>query len=133
MDFIDLKPHLLLPAALSLIATILILIFRRTLFIQNKTLWIGILIFFIIYGIIVGGALCEDLYLSNKVYELKNSDGEIEYEMFNLQQKHYYDRYINDTGRNFSIITGLIFSGGITIFYFLVSVLKKYLDRDTKY
>lgn len=133
MDFIDLRPHLLLPMVLSIIISVLILIFRRTLFIQNKILWRGILLFFISYGTIVGWALCEDLFLSYEISQFKNADGGIDYEMLSVQQKNYWDSYISDTGRNFSMFTGLIFSGLITIFYFLVSILKKYLDRNANY
>lgn len=125
----DLKLHLLLPAVLSLFIISLILMGRKWLFHRNKILWQGVLLFFTIYLLIVGGAYLMDLNLAYKASQMEDVDGMIDYQSLTLEQKKDWDSYINDTGRNFSFIVGLIFSGAITIFFFLAASLDKYLRR----
>jgi hypothetical protein len=74
----------------------------------------------------------QDIYLQWNLtrYDL-NKDNIFTGEEINEEQKNAMNRVIRDTGRNFAVITGLIFSVIISLPIFLVGVgmqkLKKHL------
>lgn len=114
--------HLAIPVIVSFLSIILILIFYEKLLLgSRKWLWIGMLIFFFIYGFIVGVALYDDLYYQWDLerYDL-NQDGIFSIDEQTPEQEAASFKLINDTGRNFSIITGFIlammFSVPISVF-----------------
>ena len=88
----------------------------------------SILFFLIIYTIIVGSATFEDIYCQwdlNK-YDL-NMDGVFSGNEINTNQQAALERLINDLGRNFTVFTGLIFSGVISLFVFIIGTgIEKY-------
>jgi len=130
MTPITIPNHLFIPALISLILFLLILIRWITIFSRSKkkTVWVSILFFLMIYTIIVGSATFEDIYCQwdlNK-YDL-NMDGFFSGNEINTNQQAAYDRLINDLGRNFTVFTGLIFSGVISLFVFIIgSGIEKY-------
>ena len=130
MTPITIPYHLFIPALISLILFLLILTRWLTIFSRSKkkTVWVSILTFLMIYTIIVGSATFEDIYCQwdlNK-YDL-NMDGFFSGNEINTNQQAAYDRLINDLGRNFTVFTGLIFSGVISLFVFIIgSGIEKY-------
>ena len=81
-----------------------------------------------IYTIIVGSATFEDIYCQwdlNK-YDL-NMDGFFSGNEINPNQQAANGRLINDLGRNLTVFTGLIFSGVISLFVFIIGTgIEKY-------
>ena len=130
MTPISIPQHLLIPALISLVLILVILIRLKWIFknSKNKSIWIGIITFLVIYMIILGFAMYDDLYCqwdSNK-YDL-NMNGIFENSEINSDQQAAYQRLINDTGRNFAVFTGLIFSGIISLFVILIGLgIEKY-------
>ena len=84
MTPISIPQHLLIPALISLVLILVILIRLKWIFknSKNKSIWIGIITFLVIYMIILGFALYDDFYFqwdSNKydlnmngIFEKKN-------------------------------------------------------------
>lgn len=136
MNPISLPYHLLLPALISLGLLVMILIFSKRIFKNSnrKGIWISIIAFLIIYMIILGLTLFDDIYfqwdLNN--YDL-NMNGIFESDEINSDQQVAYQRLINDTGRNFAVFTGLIFSGLISLVVFLIGLgFEKYKRLKNK-
>ena len=130
MTQITIPYHLFIPALISLILFLLIIalwtkIFSRS---KKKSVWVSIFFFLIIYTIIVGSATFEDIYCQwdlNK-YDL-NMNRVFSGNEINTNQQAAYDRLINDLGRNFTVFTGLIFSGVISLFVFIIGTgIEKY-------
>ena len=130
MTQITIPYHLFIPALISLILFLLIIalwtkIFSRS---KKKSVWVSIFFFLIIYTIIVGSATFEDIYCQwdlNK-YDL-NMDGVFSGNEINTNQQAALERLINDLGRNFTVFTGLIFSGVISLFVFIIGTgIEKY-------
>ena len=130
MTPITIPYHLFIPGLISLILFILILALWKKNFSRSKkkTIWVSILFFLIIYTIIVGSATFEDIYCQwdlNK-YDL-NMDGFFSANEICTNQEAAYERLINDLGRNLTVFTGLIFSGVISLFVFIIgSGIEKY-------
>ena len=130
MTPISIPQHLLIPALISLVLILVILIRLKWIFknSKNKSIWIGIITFLVIYMIMLGFALYDDFYFlwdSNK-YDL-NMNVIFENSEINSDQQAAYQRLINDTGRNFAVFTGLIFSGIISLFVILIGLgIEKY-------
>lgn len=84
--------------------------------------------------IILCSSIYDDIYCQwdlNK-YDL-NMNGIFESNEINSAQQAAYQRLINDTGRNFAIFTGLIFSGLISLVVFLIGLgFEKYKRLKTK-
>jgi len=130
MTQITIPYHLFIPALISLILFLLIIalwtkIFSRS---KKKSVWVSIFFFLIIYTIIVGSATFEDIYCQwdlNK-YDL-NMNRVFSGNEINTNQQAALERLINDLGRNFTVFTGLIFSGVISLFVFIiVTGIEKY-------
>jgi glucan phosphoethanolaminetransferase (alkaline phosphatase superfamily) len=136
MTPISIPQHLLIPTLISLVLFLLILIRIKRIFknSKRKSIWIGVITFLIIYIIILCSAIYDDIYCQwdlNK-YDL-NMNGIFESNEINSAQQAAYQRLINDTGRNFAVFTGLIFSGLISLVVFLVGFgFEKYKRLKTK-
>ncbi|MCL7763665.1 hypothetical protein MPF19_09590 [Polaribacter sp. Z014] len=123
MKEISLPYHLIIPTIISILILGILFYKRKKLFIndKNKVFWISVILFFCIYLLIVGNATYTH-YSTNillQSFDL-NKDGnfntaEITPE-FNIAMRNV----ISDTGRNFSFITGLLFSGIITSFVYVI-------------
>jgi hypothetical protein len=112
MGQIEPKLHLLTVTILCLAALTLLLILRKRIKVKRGQLfYISTLIFVLIYLYIVGTALLEDMYCQWDVnkYDL-NQDGIFTPNEIDSYQEAAMKRLTNDTGRNLSVITGLIFS-----------------------
>ncbi len=113
MTEVTIPYHLALAALISLTAFVIILLKKETLFSTNKPkrIWISIMVFCVAYAIIVGGALLEDIrcQLLLNSFDL-DKDGLISGLEQTNEQKEAFLRSANDVGRNFSFITGFLFS-----------------------
>jgi len=130
MTQITIPYHLFIPALISLILFLLIIALWKKIFSRSKkkSVWVSILFFLIIYTIIVGSATFEDIYCQwdlNK-YDL-NMNRVFSGNEINTNQQAALERLINDLGRNFTVFTGLIFSGVISLFVFIIGTgIEKY-------
>lgn len=132
MNEVSLPYHLIIPALISILILGIIVLKRKKLFTQGKWkwLWISITVFWGVYFLIVGGATYSDISseLTLQKFDL-NGDGFFNGEEITSEQKEAMSKVISDTGRNFLFITGLIFSGTIAIFVFLIGKIIEYLNR----
>jgi len=87
-------------------------------------------IFFIFYLLIVGGATYGSISaeLTYQKFDL-NGDGNFSNNEITAEQIIAEKNLISDTGRNFSFITGLIFSGILAFFVFVIGKTTEYLKR----
>lgn len=97
---------------------------------MNKALWISLVVFFLVYGGILGSATYDDIFYQWDLnrYDL-DKDGFFGGAEINSAQEEASSKLSNDIGRNASCITGLIFATILSLMInFLVriiSVLKK--------
>ncbi|MGG8497554.1 hypothetical protein ACQY1Q_14170 [Tenacibaculum sp. TC6] len=123
--------HLIIPSLISILILGVIFLNRKKLFlnVKWKWFWISTSIFFGIYLLIVGGATYSDISseLALQKFDL-NKDGLFNGDEITPEQKEAMRNVISDTGRNFSFITGLIFSGIITFFVFIGGKLIEYIN-----
>ena len=129
MNKISLPYHLIIPSLISILVLGITILKRGKLFVNGKRkwLWIGITVFFVIYLPIVGGATYFDI--SSKFVLQKfdlNKDGFFSGKEITPEQKEAIRKVISDAGRNFSFITGIIFSGIIAFFVFIGGKLIEY-------
>ena len=131
MNEISLPYHLIIPSLISILILGIIILKRRKLFANGKWkwFWIGTTVFFGIYLLIVGGATYSDISseLALQKFDL-NGDGFFSGEEVTPEQKEAMRKVISDTGRNFSFITGIIFSGIIAFFVFIGGILIEYIN-----
>ncbi len=122
MNEISLPYHLIIPSLISILALGIIFINRKRLFIKGKWkwFWISITLFVGIYLLIVGGATYVDISskLALQKFDL-NRDGFFSGNEITPEQEEAMQKVIADTGRNFSVITGLFFSGIIALVVFI--------------
>lgn len=85
--------------------------------------------FFGIYLLLVGGAIYADLdaQLTLNEFDL-NKDGFFSGEELTPEQKEAMRNLTSDTGRNFSFITGLIFSGLIAFLVFIGGKVIEFIN-----
>ena len=117
-------PYLfVIPIILSLVLLLTIFLLRKKIIKNNlqKLFWISFSFFLLIYILIVSSALYDDIYCQWDLnrYDL-NKDGFFGGSEITKDQEAAMQRLISDTGRTFSIFTGLIFSGLISSLLFLV-------------
>jgi hypothetical protein len=130
MEEITIPYHLAAPAIICLIGLGAILLFRKKLFPKNKLFWISITVFLILYFLIVGSAAFDDIYYqwSLNRYDL-DRDGVFGGAEITPEQNEAMRMLTNDTGRNFSFITGfvcsLIISTVVYITGWVISKLKR--------
>jgi hypothetical protein len=126
--------HLAIPTIICLIGLAKILFYRKKLFSKNKLLWTSVTIFLVLYIFIVGQAVYEDIYFQWDLnrYDL-DKDGFFGGQEITKDQERAMQKLTNDTGRNFSFITALLFSGFIsTIVYVVGSLIKKKTTHNTR-
>lgn len=133
LNQISIPYHLVIPSIISIIGFIVILIFRKKIINRNKALWYSLASFFIFYLFIVGIATFYSIYYQ---WNLNNfdldHDGFFSGSEINKNQQLAMKRLINDTGRNFSFITGLVVSGILSFFTYLLFNLLKAKKKKSK-
>jgi hypothetical protein len=135
MKDLSLPFHLIVPCIISLAVIALLLYHRKRLFKsgKHKWLWISLTVFFTLYLLIVGRSLYLDIYyeLALQKFDL-NGDGFFNGNEITTELKEALKRLSSDTGRNFSFITGLIFSGIISFFVFVIGKLIEKIKNRKK-
>lgn len=131
MNEISLPYHLIIPALISLLILGVIILKREKLWGngERKWFWISTVVFFGIYLLLVGGAIYADLdaQLTLNEFDL-NKDGFFSGEELTPEQKEAMRNLASDTGRNFSFITGLIFSGLIAFLVFIGGKVIEFIN-----
>ena len=135
MKEISLPYHLIIPALISIVILGIIFSKRKRIFKNGKLkwFWISLTIFFIFYLLIVGGATYGSISseLTYRKFDLNGdgnfSDNEITPEFF-IAEKNLN----SDTGRNLSFIIGLVFSGIIAFFVFIIGKITEYITEFIK-
>ena len=120
---------MIIPSLISILALGIIFLKRKKLFTNWKWIWISTTVFLGIYLLIVGGATYTGITseLALQKFDL-NGDGFFNGEEITSEQKEAMQKVISDTGRNFSFITGLIFSGIISLFVFICGKIIEYIS-----
>ena len=121
MNEITLPYHLIIPLIISILILGIIFLKRKRLFgnVKQKWFWISLTIFFLFYLFIVGGATYSDIYAQWNLNKFDlNKDGFFSGNEITTEQEEAMRNLTNDTGRNFSFITGIVFSGIIAFFVF---------------
>ncbi|MEH1009512.1 hypothetical protein VDP25_17370 [Winogradskyella sp. ECml5-4] len=136
MNEITLPYHLLIPTIISILTLTILFIKRKRIFRIGKWkwFWISLTVFFTFYLFIVGGATYDDIYAqwnSNR-FDL-NQDGFFSGNEITSEQQEAMRNLISDTGRNFSFITGLIFSGIIAFFVFAIGKITELIKKKKNY
>jgi hypothetical protein len=134
MNEITIPYHFTIALTLSLLGLVTILFLRKRFFkLDNgKLLWVSSIIFLTVYLFIVGQATYEDVYCQWDVnkYDL-DMDGFFSERETTKEQEAAMQRLTNDTGRNFSVITGLGFSTIIsTATYFMTTIYFRLQRND---
>ncbi|MDO6814009.1 hypothetical protein [Tenacibaculum soleae] len=135
MNEISLPYHLIIPSLISILILGTIILKRKKLFANRKwkSFWISTIIFFGIYLLIVGGATYADISseMALRKFDL-NGDGMFNGAEITPELKVALNKVSSDTGRNFSFITRLIFSGIITFFIFLIGKATERMKTENK-
>ncbi len=126
MNPISIPIHLLIPTITSITLLIILIGNRAKLFYSSKkNLWFSITLFLIIYLILVGGAMFQDVYCQWNLSKFDlNNDGFFSHPENTEEKEEAMNKVIRDTGRNFSVITGLIISGVISFIVYLVLIIR---------
>jgi hypothetical protein len=125
MDEITINNYLLIPTIISIMALGTIFYFRKKLFSKRKVLWTSLTVFFVLYLLMVGSALYDDIYYQWDVnrYDL-NKDGLFNGVEITNEQNLAMQKLINDVGRNFSFITGFVFAVAVAGGVYIIGRLK---------
>jgi hypothetical protein len=120
MSEITIPYHLAIPTIICLVGLGTILIYRKRLLSKNKLLWISILVFLVLYLFIVGGATYDAIYFQWDLnrYDL-DKDGMFGGAEITAEQNEAMRKLSNDTGRNFSFITGFVFALVISLVVYI--------------
>jgi len=132
MTNISLPYHLIVPSIISFLILGLILFNRKRLFKRGKWkwFWISITLFFGIYFLIVVAVSYLDISLKLNLQKFDlNKDGSFNGAERTPELKAALHKIAADNGRNFACITGLIFSGIISIFVFSIGKIIEYIRR----
>jgi len=125
-------PYHLAIAVLIAVSIVLLLVHKRTYFYnhQKKVLWRYLLLLFSLYILIVGKNIFDDLYYQWDLshYDLDRNGLFNGVEITAAQQKAM-TKLVNDTSRNFSFITGFIFSVFFVVLLYLICFSLKSLKR----
>jgi hypothetical protein len=124
MDEITIPYHLAIPTIICVVGLGVLLFYRKKLFPKNKVFWGSITVFLVLYLLIVAGATYDDIYYQWDLnrYDL-NKDGIFSGQEITQEQKNAMERLTNDVGRNFSFITGFIFTLIISSMVYVVGLL----------
>ncbi|HOF16604.1 MAG TPA: hypothetical protein PLF32_06520 [Bacteroidales bacterium] len=133
MSKITIPYHLAIPSIICIVGLMTIILLRKKLFTnrRNKIFWISVIVFLSCYAFLVGGATYIDMYYQWDLnrYDL-DKDGFFGGQEITKEQEAAMSKVINDTGRNFSFITGFIFSFFISAAsYFAGWILVSIKDR----
>lgn len=127
-----LKLHLIVPIVISALALGFIFFNRRQLFNERKQIWLwrSLTVFLLSYFLIVGAVTYIDISadLALQTFDL-NGDGNFSADEQTPQQKKAMHKVIADNARNFSCITGLIYSGIITLLVFILGKAYQYIKQ----
>jgi hypothetical protein len=125
MDEIEIPYHLAIPAIICLVGLLTLLLNRKKLFSKNRVLWKSVTVFLIIYLFFVGTATYDAIYYAWDLhrYDL-DKDGMFTGAEITDESEEAMSRLINDTGRNFTFITGFIFASIISIFVYIRESIK---------
>ena len=129
MNHIQPPTHLILALLVTILLIVVSLFYKKKLLISRKWLFINTIVFLCVYFIVVGGAVYQDisLQLALQKFDL-NSDGFFSGNEITSQQSEAMQKFVSDTGRTFSVISGLLYAGIITIMISLgrvvVNILK---------
>jgi len=133
MNGISLPFHLITPAIISIFILGVIFLKRSHLFNSRRRrwYWICLTVFFVLYLLIVIGAAYTDISLQLKLraFDL-DGNGFFSGNEITAKQEAVTSELIADTGRTFSFITGLIFSGLISIPIFVIGRIYEYKKRN---
>mgnify|MGYP006991860366 CR=1 FL=1 len=132
MTQITIPYHLIIPAIISIMILGILFIKRKSIFgnEKRKWFWISLTIFFLLYFFILGGATYSDIFAQWNLNKFDlNKDGFFSGEEITREQKEAMRNLTNDTGRNFSFISGLIFSGITAFFVFVISKTTVYIKN----
>ena len=114
---------LTVPALISVFLLILIiLLYKWTFKLKQKNLWIGFIVFFAFYSLIVGSAALTDIKYQKELdsFDL-NKDGIFSGNERTPEQEAAMFRLTNDVGRNFTVFTGAFIGGIFGFIAFLIS------------
>lgn len=133
MDELTIPYHLAIPTLLCIVGLLTIILKRKTLFEMNKLLWISITIFLCLYLLIVGTATFDSIYYQWNLnrYDL-DKDGMFGGKELTNEQSEAMRKLTSDTGRNFSFITGFIFSLIISATIFICGLVIKRVRRTNE-
>ncbi|WP_158841351.1 hypothetical protein [Polaribacter sp. L3A8] len=125
MKEINVPYHLIIPTVISIITLGILIYKRKTIFKnnENKWFWISVTVFFFSYLFIVGSATYAH-YSSNLILQKFDLDknGTFNNTEITPEFKIAMKNVISDTGRNFSFITGLIFSSIIAAIIYVIGI-----------
>ena len=132
MNEITVPYHFIVALTLSLLGLVTILLLRKRFFKRDNgnLIWITAIVFLTVYLFIVGQATYVDIYSQWDVnkYDL-DMNGYFSERETTKEQKAAMQRLTNDTGRNFSVITGLAFSTFISAAtYFMATIYFRFFD-----
>lgn len=112
MNPITIPYHLAIPSLICFLLLTFIFRRRKQFFGKNKRklLWVSATVFLITYLLVVASATYADIFYQwdLNAYDL-NQDGFFGENERTPQQKKAMSKLVNDTGRNFSFITGVIY------------------------
>ena len=111
LEEITIPYHLVTPSIICVVGLALILIYRKRLFSKNKLFWASLTVFLVLYLFIVGSTTFDDIYYQWNLNRFDlNKDGMFGGVEITDEQNEAMRKLTNDTGRNFSFITGFIFA-----------------------
>lgn len=130
MDELTIPSHLAIPSLICIVGLLIIIAKRKFLFLKNRLLWTSISIFLCLYLLIVGTATYDDIYYQWNLnhYDLDNN-GIFSGKELTKEQNEAMTKLTNDTGRNFSFITGFIFSFIISLTIFILGRILNGIRR----
>lgn len=133
MGEITIPYHLAIPTVICIVGLMTIFLKRKTLFVKNKLLWTSITIFLCLYLLIVGTATFDSIYYQWDLnqYDL-DKDRMFGGKELTNEQNEAMRKLTNDTGRNFSFITGFIFALIISLAAYICGVIIKRITKKNK-
>jgi hypothetical protein len=131
MNPIHIPFHLVLPTLVCLIGMALIFRSRHRISFRTQPIWVSVTVFLAVYLLIVGSALCVDLYRQWDLnrYDL-NQDGSFTAPEGTPAMEAALSRYNHDLVRNLSFITGFIAAFSIALVVYIIRII--FSRRRTK-
>jgi hypothetical protein len=124
LEKIEIPYHLIIPSIASFIGLLLIFFNRKKLFKKKRIFWISVSVFFILYLIIVGKAFYDSIFYQLELHRLDlNNDGFFNENELTEELNAVMKKQNNDVGRNFSFITGFVFSLLISLLVYVFGKL----------